>query len=330
MSIISPCSASPASKYLIISSPKMTQIYYAHLLDASKAALRKPLELKPLTLPGAQKTPMGIATDNARRVVYVADPGSSAIVAVPVFINYGEGGKLVAGEQKTVVTGVAAHWVAVDGKGNLFWTEAGSNEIKSLSGVKLEKLLADQPVTLKPVSLYSAAGPPSVQSVQKPQGIVVDNFNLFWANGENGADVGSIMQGFEVPPDVDKEKFVKLLSQNANSVFGLCLSSMHLFFTDATSVVYGMRRGGGSAATITDKLEAPRGCTWDGDGTIYVADKDGNGIYAFAGDTPSLSPRSIVKALTVTDPYGLATLSGSLKICGVGFTVVVTLLAHVV
>lgn len=305
----------------------MTQVYYAKLLNAGDAALRKPLELKPLTLPGTAKKPMGVAADNARMVVYIADPGSAAIIAVPVMINEAENGKLVTGDVKTVVSGCGAHWVAVDGKGNLFYSEAESNELKSIPGVALEKLLQNQPVTIKPVSLYSAAGTPAVQAVQKPQGIAVDNFNLYWANGESGYDVGSVLQGYETPPDIDKEKLVKLLSQNANEVFGLCISSMHLFYTGG-SLVYGMRRSGGTAATISDKLEAPRGCTWDGDGTIYVADKDGNGVFAFAGDTPSLSPRGLVKALEVTDPYGLTTLSGAWKVSGIGLTLAALLLFH--
>merc|ERR1719160_185980 len=188
MSGIDLCEASPSSRYLIISSPKMTQVYYAKLLSAGDAALRKKLELRPLTLPGATKMPTGVATDNARMVVYVADPGSSTIVAVPVFINEAENGKLVTGDIKVVVSGCAAHWVAVDGNGNLFYTEADNNEIKTVSGVTLESFLANEPVTLKPVSLYSAAGPPAVQSVSKPQGIVVDNFNLFWVNSESGFD----------------------------------------------------------------------------------------------------------------------------------------------
>lgn len=327
MSGIDLCEASPSSRYLIISSPKMTQVYYAKLLSAGDAALRKKLELRPLTLPGATKMPTGVATDNARMVVYVADPGSSTIVAVPVFINEAENGKLVTGDIKVVVTGCAAHWVAVDGKGNLFYTEPDNNDIKTVPGVSLDKLIAGQPVTIEPVSLYAAAGTPAVASVQKPQGIAVDNFNLYWGNSETGTTVGSIMMGYEVPPDLNKEKLVKLLSQNENEVYGVCMSAMHIFYT-GSSLVYGMRRSGGTAATITDKLQAPRGCTWDGDGTIYIADKDGNGVYAFAGDTPSLSPRGLVKALDVKDPYGLATLSGAWRLPGAGLALAAALLFH--
>lgn len=306
----------------------MTQIYYAKLLDASQAALRKQLEVKPLTRPGATKVPMGVAADNARMALFVADPGSQVIVAFPLSINYGEGGKLVCGEAITVLSGCSAQWVAVDGKGNLFYTEGANNEIKTIPGVQLESLLSGAPTTIKPVSLYSAAGPPAVEGVAKPQGIAVDNFNLFWVNGESGTDVGTVMKGSEVPPDIGKEKLVKILSQNSGSAFGLCVSAMHLFYSDSSANFYGMRRSGGYSATITDKFQAPRGCSWDGDGTIYVADKDANAVFAFPGDTPSLSPRAIVKAFDVTDPYGLTTFSRAWRFSAVGSAVVATLLFH--
>ena len=33
---------------------------------------------------------------------------------------------------------------------------------------------------------------------------------------------------------------------------------------------------GGAIATISEKMKGPRGCAWDGDGTVYVADETGN------------------------------------------------------
>lgn len=304
-----PSTAAVANRYLLVSSPKDANVQYAKLLSAQEAALRKPLKLRPLSLPGKLKEPMGISADNGRMVVYIADPAASAIWLLPVFVA--NDGKLVPGDQKQVVSGVKAKWCSVDAVGNLFYTEGESNAVKRVDGLGLSKLLNGEQVTLMPVDLYSAAGPPAVAFVKKPQGIAVDNFHMYWANGEDGHNAGSVIRGLENPSDVNKELDLTSLSANTQVVYGICLSSTALFYTDDAANVHGMRRGGGSVATITDKLQAPRGCSWDGDGTVYVADRHGNAIYAFAGDTPSLSPRNVKKALDISDPYGLTVFSGA-------------------
>lgn len=304
-----PSTAAVANRYLLVSSPKNGNIQYAKLLTAQEAALRKPLKLRTVELKGL-KEPMGIAADNGRMVLYIADPGSSAIWLVPLYVSAADG-KLVPGELKQVVSGTKTKWVSVDAVGNLFYTEGEANAVKSLDGIALLKLLNGEQVTLQPVDLYSAAGPPAVPSVKKPQGIAVDNFHLYWANGENGHDDGAVIRGLENPSDVQKDLDLSQLSSNTQVVYGICLASNSIFYTDDAANVHGMRLGGGSVATITDKLQAPRGCIWDGDGTIYVADRHGNAIYAFAGDTPSLSPRDVKKALSMNDPYGLTVFSGA-------------------
>lgn len=307
-----PVAADAGGKFMIITSPKQKNVFFARLQTAAEITQKKPMKVFPLTTAGDLKEPRGCATDNQRLLVYVADPGSSAIVQIQVFLSNEDGGKLVLGgkKPKKVVSGVESKWVAVDAVGNVFFTQAMSNQISYIPGSGLQQQLRGEPVSLKHVVLYSAVGPPAIASIIKPQGIAADNFNVYWANGEAGTAQGTVLRGLEQPSAKDKVRDITLMAGNADAAYGICLAGNSIFYTDATANVFAMRRSGGTTATITDKLEAPRGCVWDGDGTVFVADRHGNQIYSFAGDTPSLEPRNLKPAIKIEDPYGLAVLSG--------------------
>ena len=68
------------------------------------------------------------------------------------------------------------------------------------------------------------------------------------------------------------------IAKNSNKVYGVCLSQNNVFYTNTQTFLYGVKKSGGAIATISDKLLGPRGCAWDGDGTIYVADMEGGKV----------------------------------------------------
>ena len=86
------------------------------------------------------------------------------------------------------------------------------------------------------------------------------------------------------------------------------MSQNNVFYTNTQTFLYGVKKSGGAIATVSDKLLGPRGCAWDGDGTIYVADKTAKAIYSFAGNMHVLAPAQLTKAYEYDDAFGLAVI----------------------
>ena len=55
---------------------------------------------------------------------------------------------------------------------------------------------------------------------------------------------------------------------------------------------------------MSNKLSMPRGCAWDGDGTVYVADRGANAVFSFAGNMPTLDTALLQKAVDFGDAFG--------------------------
>ena len=47
---------------------------------------------------------------------------------------------------------------------------------------------------------------------------------------------------------------------------------------------------------ISDRLLGPRGCSWDGDATVYIADKAAGALYSFPGNMHNLAPAKLTKS----------------------------------
>lgn len=297
-----------APRFLLASSPSTATIGYLRLPeDDAPRGDGPPMRV----LVGSGHTyPQGIAVDDYRQMLYVADPSLGKLVRYPLLAS---GKNLKVGKMETVASDVEVRAVAVDGLGNVWFTDEPQQRILRLTAQMIEKK------TTTPEVVYDGA---SMESVRSPGGIAVDNFYVYWLNKASGQSVGSLIRAPQSAPGLSLANlsaggqperghtFLQSLSKASDKSYGVCLTSTNAFFTDEFNKVYGVSRTAvarDEATAITASFGEPRGCAFDGDGTVYVADKAHNAIYQFASNMERLRPdRLMTKAAEMQGAFGLA------------------------
>jgi len=272
-----------------------------------------PADTLPLIDAGLMSPSGIVAIDDHRKrsncacfYLYVADPGLSKILEFRV--NFINGLLEPDGTHKTLMSNVRATWLTADSVGSIFFSDGQSVHTLERTG----PLLQGGTPMFKPVKLLY--GPDNFKQVNQPSGLTTDNFNLFWVNGAEGMSSGSVIKASELR-DFEAEAAGEaavppyVVAQNADKVVGACIAQGNVYYTSADRAIYGVKKTGGATATIVEAglLQAPKGCAWDGDGTVYLADEGGNTVYSFAGNMRSLGPTKLDKHhMTITGPFGLA------------------------
>jgi hypothetical protein len=199
--------------------------------------------------------------------------------------------------------------VAVDHFGNLYYSEENpKNVVFKVTSTALDRHLRGSQLALfdERQTLLS-----------QPGGVSSDGFYVFWGNKASGVERGSVVRGSAQQANntaVDVDRNTVALSKSSNSVFGVCTTANNLFYTDADGVVWGVKKTGGKDVEISGALVKPRSCTWDGDGTVFVADmgvdngvgQRGGAVYAFPGSMRSLGPQRMTKMVDFENAFGLA------------------------
>lgn len=281
--------------YLIISTPKFGKVQYVRLPANGDFSGLTPKTLIDTGL----KHPQGIAVDHKRKRLFVADPDVQKIYAYQI----SEDGDTLStdGRQSVISEKAESRWVAVDGLGNVFFSDEPKSQILKITMAKILR------GNTEPQIIYNGE---SLNHVSRPGGVAVDNFHVFWSNKRFGTKSGTVVKGSEVldaaaPP----AEQVSVLAQNAAKSYGVCLALNNVFFTDTDKRVYGVKKMGGEVSEVTGALKKPRGCVWDGDGTVFVADRDQNAVFSFAGNMHRITHADITKAFDIEDAFGLAFLS---------------------
>lgn len=220
--------------------------------------------------------PQGIAIDDHRGRLFVADPNKTGLVMYSISSN---GDTLSVGSPKIVASGVQTRAVAVDALGNAVFSDEPTNRLMRVSA----QMINEGKTT--PEVLYDGA---SVSSVKSPGGVASDNYFVYWLNKAGSAQAGTLNRGLQYGTAqslLNASKGIQMLANNALKCYGVCLAAGHIFYTD----------------------EAPRGCVHDGAGTVYVADKSQNAVFYFASNMQMLEPnRPLVKAAELQGAFGLA------------------------
>jgi len=302
--------AEEPGKYLIISAPTLSKVVYTKLPDDVTTGPSG--DPKPLIDSGL-KMPQGLAVDHKRNTLYVADPDLRKVLCYQ--LSFSGGNVMVSGEPSVAAQDKEVRWVAVDGMGNVFITDEANGQILR---VPAEKLLRGDPT---PLVVYDAT---TNTHVSAPGGIAVDNFHVYWTNKAAGTEenVGSLNRGFEKPQGSNTAAGVVQLARNTPKAYGVCLSENNVFYTNSEKVVYGVKKTGSAIATVSDVFEEPRGCVWDGDGTIYVADKKLGTVSSFAGNMRNLAPSPVSLTVKFEDAFGVAIVSSAKRLFTASFSLI--------
>lgn len=286
-----------AQKYLIVSSPSTSSVAYL-TLSSSGAPASGEQPMKTLIDSGLT-FPQGLAIDQFRRTLLVADPQLGKLISYKLRNYYDE---LRADSMKVVANGVEVRSVAVDGLGNIFFTEEPSHRIMRVTAMMQEK-----GITVAE-TVYDGAQVPSVSA---PGGIAADNFFVYWLNKAAGTEVGTLIRARQqAPANSSADGNVLSLANNANKCYGLCVALGNIFYTDEQNNLYGVPRASTARhepVTVSAALQEPRGCAFDGDGTVYVADKQLHAVYQFPSNMQQPTEhRPLKKAAELQGAFGVA------------------------
>lgn len=301
-------------KFLVISAPELSKVVYYILTPPARFA--RPLVSRDL------KTPRGIAVDNERLHLFVCDPGAKKIYWYQLIVTAIGGGRLETDKrQKIAINNVEARWVSVNIAGDLFYSNERDNLIQWKS---FNEFSRGDPMAR---TLYDGKAVPAVSS---PGGIASDGFNLFWTNKAVGTEFGSVVKAFDKPPMTEPEQAASAIASNSLKVYGICLAGNNVFYTESNKV-YGVKKTGGAVGVVSDTMKKPRGCAYDNDGTVYIADEAGAKVFMFPANMDSLHPEPLEKVLDFAGVFGLALvqaeLSAARPVHGFGCTLFVALIA---
>lgn len=264
-----------SQKFLVVSSPATGHVAYLKLPSDGSPATATGQAMKTL-ISSELVFPQGIAIDDHRGRLFVADPNKTGLVMYSISSN---GDTLSVGSPKIVASGVQTRAVAVDALGNAVFSDEPTNRLMRVSA----QMINEGKTT--PEVLYDGA---SVSSVKSPGGVASDNYFVYWLNKAGSAQAGTLNRGLQYGTAqslLNASKGIQMLANNALKCYGVCLAAGHIFYTD----------------------EAPRGCVHDGAGTVYVADKSQNAVFYFASNMQMLEPnRPLVKAAELQGAFGLA------------------------
>jgi len=156
-------------------------------------------------------------------------------------------------------------------------------EVGTADKTKSEPMEADltAPFDTSIVELYSSS---SSTSVSEPAGVAADNVQVYWANSAGGLKAGSVATGTSHPESAEGSgiKAAKLTTIT-DKAFGMITTQNALIFSDGASGVYGVKKfGSGKALPLNKGFIGARGLTWDGAGTVFVADEGASTVYAIA------------------------------------------------
>jgi len=280
--------AAAEKQFLVMTLPNLRQIAYVALPDP----VLRVLVIKDLV------APRSLALDQNLFRLYVSDSAQQKVFWYQISI---QGDKLISdGTQHIALESVETNNIAVDGSGNLYFSgkQLVLPPLTPTSGVWRNSAIGlHTGVTNMPSPVWTPGNTGAPAKWSSAAAVATDNLNVYWGNAENAETLGTVVKAPADPPDMNAEASVRMLTHNtATGARAMALTPKFLFYTTADGI-YGIAKGkmddrcdADTCQLVSNALADAEGIAWDGDGTIYVADKGQSKIFSFPSGGLSSHP----------------------------------------
>lgn len=302
---------SRTQRFLISSFPDLKEVAYLMLPEV----VWRPLvgrEVSELVSPKA------VVADNENQRLYVADPPAERIYWYNVVTM--SDGRLETDEvQHIAVQNVSANSMAVDTVGNLYFSGKITKEAPEVAYDSIYRLDAVQIATgnagtATEVWTRSNTGQPN-PGIWLPTGVAVDAFSVYWGNGESGASHGTVVRGSGQSRAASTKLTVTPMADNTDQVMDLVMTPQSVFYATPDGI-FALAKDKSEGACDADGVKCPsistdaedvQGMTYDGDGTVYLADNSLGAVYSFPSG--SRAAHKLTKVADAPGTWGVAFLS---------------------
>jgi len=238
--------------------------------------------------------------------LYVSDPKVGFLYRYEVSRTWRN--TLEAGPQQLVASNLkdSAYWLAVDGFGNVFYSDAEAGTISMILEKDLSTGIPQGRTLLSSEHLDKVAGPAS---------LVADAGALYWANLKGDQSAGTLVRA-GAPLSLAKNSSATILAGSQDMyqavVKDICLAGQNVFFTGDGKSLFAVKADASSDVTEIAPLEQPKGCAYDQETTLFVADHSLNGIYALPANMQTLRSQAkhIRKVVSLKGPQQIAIFYG--------------------
>lgn len=267
------------------------------------------------------KEPVGLALfqkGGGNAWLYVSDPKVGFLYRYEVSLTWRK--TLEAGPQEVVATDLkaSAYWLAVDGFGNIFYTDAEAGTISMIAAEDVSK-------GLKGRTLLSSK---TLSQVASPAGLAADATALYWANLKGDQSTGTLLRSTASPLSLaNTSNSSNVSSSSAVTLAGrkmagkhyifqaaakdICLAGTNVFFTGDGKSLFAVKADGSSEVTEVASLKQPKGCSYDQETTLFVADQRLNGIYSLPANMQKLrQAKHVRKVVSLKGPQQIAIFYG--------------------
>jgi sugar lactone lactonase YvrE len=271
---------------------------------------------------GNVSNPAGVAIDAAHARLFLADTDHKKIYVYNLIIE-SDGLLMTDGEQHVAVSDVTAHWLTVNGLGDLYFSgemvvKPPASSTRSVFRMDNSKITVGD--ALNPFDVYdrSNSGFPNA-AAWMPSGVGVDSFNVYWGNQEQEVDKkdpnpnGSLCRGTRQNIGVTTSLEIKKYTKAHKEVRGMALTGETIFYLTPEGV-YGVKKADPSDSE-DPKLGliqgAPNSEGWDphsiasdGEGTMYYTEAKAGIIYQFPSGDINHQPHK--KYVDAPEVFGVA------------------------
>lgn len=301
-------------KYLIASFPDLKEVAYIK---------RNPVaETGWVPLVGAQVSklvsPKALVCDAENQRLFVADPPAQKIYWYNIVV-LSDGRIETDHKEHVAAVNYTAYDMSIDTVGNLYFSgkkvvPPPATTQDAIFKIAAVDLATAGPATPMEVWTRAVSGEPT-PTLWQPSGIAVDAFSVYWGNSEKGTSNGALIRG----NGMSRAKSLGMLTtaalvQNTEQVRDLSMTPQSIFYA-TTDGIFAIAKNKVGVSCGPNNVDCPlvsnvatdvQGMTFDGDGTIYVADNSLGAVYSFPSG--SRAAHNLKKVSAAPGVWGLAVL----------------------